>query len=175
VLFISIHQEGCFPPAYGGAADQGDGKGLGYNINVPLLPGSGHDAYLYVMERIVTPAIDRFRPDLLVVSSGLDANGADPLARMLAHAGTFKAMTEQMMALAARHCGGRLALVHEGGYAEAVVPFCGAAIMEALAGASSDIVDPTREMFEAWQPNARQRAFQRGLIDEMAAAQPLLS
>ena len=169
VLFISLHQEGCFPPGYGGAEDRGAGKGLGYNINVPLLPGSGHDAYLYAMDRIVEPALERFRPDLIVVSSGLDANGADPLARMLAHAGTFKAMTERLLALADRHCGGRLALVHEGGYAEAVVPFCGAAIMEALSGTASDIVDPTREMFEAWQPNARQCAFQRQLIDEMAA------
>lgn len=174
VLFMSLHQEGCFPPGYGGADDRGAGRGLGYNINVPLLPGSGNDAYLYAMDRIVVPAIDRFRPDLIVVSSGLDANGADPLARMLAHAGTFADMTTRLLALADQHCGGRLAVVHEGGYAEAVVPFCGAAIMEALSGASSDIVDPTREMFEAWQPNARQCAFQRGLIDELAAATPLV-
>jgi len=174
VLFMSLHQEGCFPPGYGGAEDRGAGRGVGYSINVPLLPGSGHDAYLYAMDRIVVPAIDRFRPDLIVVSSGLDANGADPLARMLAHAGTFKDMTHRLLALADTHCAGRLAVVHEGGYAEAVVPFCGAAIMEALSGANSDIIDPTREMFEAWQPNARQCAFQRGLIDEIAAATPLL-
>lgn len=174
VLFVSLHQEGCFPPGYGGAEDRGEGRGLGYNINVPLLPGSGHDAYLYAMDRIVVPAIDRFRPDLIVVSSGLDANGADPLARMLAHAGTFKEMSYRLLALADTHCEGRLAVVHEGGYAEAVVPFCGAAIMEALSGTDSDIVDPTREMFEAWQPNPRQRAFQRGLIDELAEVTPLL-
>ena len=64
--------------------------------------------------------------------------------------------------------------MHEGGYAESVVPFCGVAIMETLAGERSDVVDPTREMFEAWQPNARQCALQRELIDEMAAALPLL-
>lgn len=174
VLFMSLHQEGCFPPGYGGAEDRGAGRGLGYNINVPLLPGSGHDAYVYAMDRIIVPAIERFRPDLIVVSSGLDANGADPLARMLAHAGTFKAMTERLLELADIHCGGRLALVHEGGYAESVVPFCGAAVMEALSGTTSDIVDPTRAMFEAWQPNARQCAFQRALIDEIAAATPLL-
>jgi acetoin utilization deacetylase AcuC-like enzyme len=114
-LVISLHQEGCFPPGYSGASDRGTGRGLGYNLNIPLLPGSGHAAYLYAMERLVVPAIGRFRPELIVVSSGLDANGADPLARMLAHSGTFRALTEQVMALAEAQCGGRLALVHEGG------------------------------------------------------------
>jgi acetoin utilization deacetylase AcuC-like enzyme len=170
VLVISLHQEGCFPPGYSGAADRGAGRGLGYNLNIPLLPGSGHEAYLYAMERLVLPALERFAPELIVVSSGLDANGADPLARMLAHAGTFRAMTEQVMAVADRHCKGRLALVHEGGYAEAIVPFCGVAIMETLSGEASGVEDPTAAMFEAWQPNARQVALQRELIDEMAAA-----
>jgi acetoin utilization deacetylase AcuC-like enzyme len=174
VLVISLHQEGCFPPGYGGADDHGRGAGLGYNINVPLLPGSGHEAYLHAMRRIVAPAIDRFRPELIVVSSGLDANAADPLARMLAHAGTYAALTAEVMALADRWCGGRLALVHEGGYAESVVPFCGVAIVEALVGEKSDVEDPTRGMFEAWQPNARHRALQCEIIDEMAAALPLL-
>jgi hypothetical protein len=72
------------------------------------------------------------------------------------------------MQLADTLCGGRLALIHEGGYAEAVVPFCGGAIMETLAGVASDIVDPTLEMAEAWQPNARVNALQRQLIDEIA-------
>ena len=175
VLFISLHQEGCFPPGYGGAEDRGHGRGLGYNINVPLLPGSGHDAYVYAMDRIVVPALERFRPDIIVVSSGLDANAADPLARMLATPETYRVMTQRLMTAAASLCGGRLALVHEGGYSEAVVPFCGVAVMEALSGHASDVVDPTREMFEAWQPGARQSQFQRGLIDELAAATPLLS
>ncbi len=170
VLVISLHQEGCFPPGYSGAEDRGSGRGAGYNLNVPLLPGGGHDAYLYAMQRIVTPAIERFRPELIVVSSGLDANGVDPLARMLAHSGTFKALTLQTMALADRYCDGRLALVHEGGYAETCVPFCGHAVMEALCGEVSDVQDPMREILEAWQPSARFVALQRQLIDEMAAA-----
>jgi hypothetical protein len=69
-------------------------------------------------------------------------------------------------------CGGRRALVHEGDYAEAVVPFYGAAIMEAVRGTPNDLIDPTREMFEAWQPNVCPCAFQRQLLDEMAAGLP---
>jgi acetoin utilization deacetylase AcuC-like enzyme len=168
VLTISLHQDGCFPPGYGGEDDRGSGTGEGYNINVPLLPGSGHDAYLYAMEQIVVPAAERYKPELIVVSSGLDANGVDPLARMLAHSGTFRELTLRTMALADRFCDGRLAIVHEGGYAEAVVPFCGAAIMEALSGESSDIEDPTEEFISTQQPKAEFAAFQRGLLDRLA-------
>jgi len=168
VLTISLHQEGCFPPGYSGADDRGAGRGAGFNINVPLLPGGGHEAYLYAMERIVVPAAEKFRPELIVVCSGLDANIVDPLARMLAHSGTFKSMTATMMELADQFCGGRLALVHEGGYAEAVVPFCGNAIIEALSGEDSGVTDPTMEMAEAWQPNPRFMALQRQMIDEIA-------
>ena len=168
VLTISLHQEGCFPPGYSGADDRGEGRGQGFNINVPLLPGGGHDAYQYAMERIVIPAISRYKPDLIVVASGFDANLVDPLARMLLHSESFRMLTRQVMELADAHCNGRLVVVHEGGYAESAVPFCGHAVVETLVGADMGVQDPYLELGQAWQVNARQAAFQRGLIDEMA-------
>ena len=170
VLTISLHQEGCFPPGYSGAEDRGAGQGLGYNINVPLIPGGGHDAYMHAMDRIVTPAIDRFRPEMIIVASGFDANLVDPLARMLLHSDSFRELTHRAMELADRHCNGRLAVVHEGGYAESAVPFCGQAVLETLAGVRTEVQDPFLELGQAWQVNPRQAAFQRGLIDEMAVA-----
>ena len=170
VLTISLHQEGCFPPGYSGAEDRGESKGLGYNINVPLLPGGGDDAYQYAMERIVTPAINQYKPDMIIVASGFDANLVDPLARMLLHSDSFRMMTRQVMALADQHCNGRLVIVHEGGYAESAVPFCGHAVVETLVGVDMGVEDPYLELGQAWQVNARQAAFQRGLIDEMAVA-----
>lgn len=168
-LTISLHQEGCFPPGYSGAEDRGEGAGEGYNINVPLLPGGGQEAYTCAMERIVVPAIERFDPDLIVVASGFDANGVDPLARMILHSESYRGLTKQVMELADRLCDGRLVVVHEGGYAESYVPFCVQAVVESLSGERTDVVDPMLEMFEAWQPNARVTALQRELIDEMAA------
>ncbi|MEM7468428.1 MAG: class II histone deacetylase [Pseudomonadota bacterium] len=169
VLTISLHQEGCFPPGYSGADERGEGKGEGYNINVPLLPGGGHDAYLYAMEKIVAPAIDAFKPDLIMVACGFDANAVDPLARMIAHSGTFAALTREIQALANSHCDGRLVMAHEGGYAESCVPFCAHAVLEVLSGVKSDVEDPTLEMFTAWQPNQRVVELQRTMIDEMAS------
>lgn len=169
-LTISIHQEHCFPPGYSGANERGEGKGIGANINVPLLSGSGHTAYLQAFDRIVLPALDAFKPELIVVASGLDANVVDPLGRMLLHSDSFRALTQRMMQVADTLCGGRLAMVHEGGYAEAYVPFCGLAIVETLAGVRTKVEDPVLAMAQAWQPNPRFEAFQSGLIDQLATA-----
>jgi acetoin utilization deacetylase AcuC-like enzyme len=168
VYTISIHQDRCFPPGYSGFEERGKGAGTGYNLNIPLLPGGGHDAYLYAYERLVAPAIAQFAPDLIVVASGLDANAADPLARMQATSATFAELTRRVMAAADAHCGGRVVAMHEGGYSEAAVPFCGLAIVETLAGVNTPVEDPFLPIFEAQQPNRRFASFQRGLIDEMA-------
>lgn len=168
-LTISVHQEFCFPPGYSGAEERGAGPGLGHNLNIPLPAGCGHDAYLYAFETMVLPALERFRPELIVVASGLDASAVDPLARMLLHSGTYRELTAMMMAAADRLCGGRLCAIHEGGYSEAYVPFCGHAIMETLSGVRSEVEDPGLAFFSAWQPNPRVRAFHRALIDELRA------
>jgi acetoin utilization deacetylase AcuC-like enzyme len=169
VLTISLHQDGCFPFGYNGAEDRGAGAGLGYNVNIPLLPGGGHDAYMQAFERIVLPVVDRYRPQLIVVASGLDANGVDPLARMQLYADSFRQMTRLTQQLADRHCGGKLVVAHEGGYAEACVPFCGLALMEELAGHRTAVEDPFEAIFKLQQPGERFMALQRQLIDEMAA------
>ena len=167
-LTISLHQDRCFPPGYSGAEDRGAGKGEGANINIPLLPGGGHAVYLRAFERIVIPALDAFKPDLIVVASGLDASAVDPLARMNLHSDSFRAMTTGIAEAAGRLCQGRLVIVHEGGYSETYVPFCGHAVIEALSGETSDVVDPLMSMALLWQPEERFDALQFGILDEMA-------
>ncbi|MFN3954761.1 MAG: class II histone deacetylase [Pararhodobacter sp.] len=167
-LSISIHQESCFPPGQGLASERGAGAGAGANLNIPLLPGGGHQAYLDAMDLLVLPAIRAFRPDLIVIASGLDANAFDPLSRMQAHSGTFREMTQQMMALADELCGGRLVAVHEGGYAEVVVPFCGLAVIEALSGIRTPVEDPFEPITDGQQPAADFIAFQRARLEAQA-------
>ncbi|HZU62902.1 MAG TPA: class II histone deacetylase [Novosphingobium sp.] len=168
VLTISLHQERCFPPGYTGEADRGAGAGLGANLNIPLPPGCGHAAYLAALDEIVLPALERFAPELIIIASGLDANGLDPLARMLLHSGTYRAMTARLCALADRLCGGRLVVVHEGGYSEAYVPFCGHAVAEALLETASPVVDPAQAMIEAQQPAGATLAFQLETVAQLA-------
>ena len=125
--------------------------------------------YLAALDRIVIPALRQFDPDLIVVASGLDANAVDPLARQLLHSDTFRDMTQRMVTLADELCEGRLAIVHEGGYAEAYVPFCGLAVLEGLKGERSAVTDPELEFFMAQQPDERMAKFHRALIDEMVS------
>ncbi|MCF5724130.1 class II histone deacetylase [Pseudomonas syringae] len=168
VLTISVHQDRCFPPGYSGTGDRGEGLAIGTNINIPLLAGSGHDAYMEAMNRIVIPALERFEPELIIVACGYDANGVDPLARMLAHSETFRCMTRLVREAAERLCQGRLVLVHEGGYSEAYVPFCGLAVMEELSGHRTDVRDPLLDLISQQQPGDDQRKLQTQLIKEMA-------
>ncbi len=170
VLTISLHQANCYPTNSGAVTERGGGAGQGANINVPLLPGGGHVSYLAAMDRIVLPALDRFRPDLIVVASGLDANALDPLARMLAHSDTYRALTTRLMQAADSLCGGRLVLVHEGGYSESYVPFCGQAIVETLSSRRTQVIDPFLDFLMAQQPPPEFDALEARRLDEMAAA-----
>ncbi len=142
VLTISVHQDGRFPVGTGGLDERGEGDGFGANVNIPLMPGCGHGAYVATFEQVVVPALDRFAPDLLIVASGYDAGGFDAMAHMMCHSGTFATMTAMMVDVAARHCGGRLVVLHEGGYSPFHVPFLGLAVIEQLTGAPSGVADP---------------------------------
>ncbi len=167
-LTISLHQEGNYPLDTGAITDRGTGAGAGLNINLPLPAGAGHTAYLACIDEIVRPALERFNPDLIVVACGYDASALDPLGRMLATADTFRQMTLRLKQAAADLCDGRLVLVHEGGYAEVYVPFCGHATLEALSGSRITAPDPLREALDIRQPTARFDAFLRGEVREMA-------
>lgn len=170
VFTISIHQENCFPINSGAVSQRGEGKGKGYNLNVPLLPGGGDQAYRDAFELVVLPALRRYKPELIIIASGLDANCLDPLARMMLHSDSYRWMTAQVSALADEICGGRLAVVHEGGYSESYVPFCGQALIEQLSGHSTAVVDPMLEFAKSQQPNAGFQAYQRQLLVEQSVA-----
>lgn len=170
VLTISLHQERNYPTDTGFIEDRGRDAGLGYNMNIPLPPGAGHVSYLETMDRIVLPALTQYRPDMIIIACGYDAGCFDPLARMLATVETFRAMTRQVLQAAERLCGGRLVMVHEGGYSEAYVPFCGHAVLQEMAGSSVDAPDPMGPIVAARQPSARMDAFVSTLIGEMAEA-----
>lgn len=167
VLTISVHQDGYYPAGSGPVEQNGRGEGLGSNINIPLPPGSGHGAYLEAWQRVVAPAVQRFRPDLIIVSSGFDANVMDPLGRMLCHSETFRALARMTVELADQLCAGRLIALHEGGYSTAYVPFCGLAVIEELAGHRTSVTDPLFAVFES-MPGQLIQPHQRAVIDRAA-------
>ena len=167
VLTISLHQRDHYPPGRGEIADAGEGAGLGSTINVPLWAGGGGAAYTYAFEQVVVPALEAFRPGLILVASGLDANAMDPNARMNLTAFDYARLTRIMVGAADRLCDGRLVLCHEGGYSSMYVPYCGLAILEELTGTSAGI--PYQYLVDGDPPGIPLHDHERALIDAAAA------
>ncbi|MEP5758174.1 MAG: class II histone deacetylase [Litoreibacter sp.] len=167
VLTISLHQERNYPLDTGEAEDRGSGGGTGFNMNIPLPPGGGHALYLDAMERLALPALAKFRPDVIIVACGFDAAAIDPLSRMLATAETFRAMTKHVMSAAADLCDGRLVLVHEGGYSEVYVPFCGHHVLQQLSGSQVEAEDPMAATLAARQPSKRLQKLHASFVDDL--------
>jgi acetoin utilization deacetylase AcuC-like enzyme len=145
VLTISVHQDRCYPVDSGSMDVVGNGAAAGTNLNIPLPAGAGHAAYLATFERVVVPALQRFRPELIVIASGLDASALDPLGRMLCTSETYRLMARHVVRAAEELCAGRLVATHEGGYSNAYVPFCGLPILEEMSGIRTSVVDPYLE------------------------------
>jgi acetoin utilization deacetylase AcuC-like enzyme len=111
VLYVSLHQW-PFYPGSGGPDDQAE-----TTVNVPLPAGSGDEEYLEAFARVVEPAVERFQPELVLVSAGFDAHAADPLADMRVTADGFRELSRRCAGLA-----DRVAAVLEGGYELETLP-----------------------------------------------------
>ena len=169
VLTISLRQEEHYPAGRGRVTDAGEGAGLGFNLNIPLPAGTGRAGYELAFEQVVLPALDAFKPQLILVASGLDANWCDPGGRMNLMPECFGRLTRMLMEAADRLCGGRLVLLHEGGYSTLAVPYCGLAVLEALTGHSAG-VPPTAKRATAIPPRATRCASdERAAVDAAAA------
>lgn len=115
VFYVSLHQ---YPFYRGtGAADEtGAGKGKGFTLNCPMEAGSTEKEYLEAFREQILPALNRFKPQLLILSAGFDAHKDDPLANIELTENSFAEMTKLVMEISDKHCGGRIVSVLEGGY-----------------------------------------------------------
>ena len=115
VLYASIHQ---FPwyPGSGSVRERGAGPGDGATLNCPMASGTGDLEWLRAFETQVIPAVDAFAPEFVIVSAGFDAHVADPLSGTRVTEAGFHRMTELLLDVARRRCGGKLVACLEGGY-----------------------------------------------------------
>ena len=111
VLFASSHQWPLYPET--GARNE---TGVGNIVNMPLPVEAEGVLFRRAWADVLLPAVDDFRPQLLLVSAGFDAHWRDPLAQLRLQAGDYTWISEELVALANRHCGGRMVSSLEGGY-----------------------------------------------------------
>ncbi len=118
VFYYSIHEHPSFAyPGTGRDFDKGVGKGLGFTMNSPVLPGQGDDIYQLYLKRDMIPAIGQFEPEVIIVSTGFDGHMDDDMSDIRLTTECFSWIMEQIVALAEKHTKGRLLSVLEGGYA----------------------------------------------------------
>lgn len=127
VMYVSSHQS----PLYPGTGAAGE-HGVGNIVNLPLAPGSGGREFAQAWSTIGIPAIDAFRPQLLLISAGFDAHRLDPLANLDLDAADFAWLTAELGALADQRCHGRVVSALEGGYSLTALRDCTRAHVAAL-------------------------------------------
>jgi len=111
VLFASTHQMPLYPGT--GALNE---TGAGNIFNAPLREGDDGERFRQAFSERILPAVENFRPDLVLISAGFDAHVRDPLAGLELVADDFDWATGKLMDIADKHCEGRLVSLLEGGY-----------------------------------------------------------
>ena len=111
ILFASSHQMPLYPGT-GAAAE----TGVGNIHNAPLAPGAGSAEFRAAWAEELLPAIEAFKPELIVISAGFDAHARDPLAQLRLVEKDFAWLTTELCHLADRSGQGRVVSILEGGY-----------------------------------------------------------
>lgn len=126
-LFISFHQDGrTLYPGTGFLDEFGGPSGYGYNLNIPLPPGTGEEGFLYVLNHVVMPILDEYKPDLIVNSAGQDNHYTDPITNMNFTAQGYAKLNDILNPDIA---------ILEGGYSiEGALPYVNLGIILAMAG-----------------------------------------
>jgi acetoin utilization deacetylase AcuC-like enzyme len=115
VLYISTHQSPLYPGT-GRLNDLGEGPGEGFTVNIPFPPGTGDQGFLTAMGEIILPLLDRFQPEMLLVSYGSDAHWRDPLGLLKLSSEGYYQLFRSLVSWADNKCSGKIAVVLEGGY-----------------------------------------------------------
>jgi acetoin utilization deacetylase AcuC-like enzyme len=137
VGFLSIHR---FPfyPGTGDRDETGQGRGLGYTLNLPVPFGISRQDYLQALEDGMQQMAEKVQPELILVSAGFDAHAQDPIGSLGLEVEDFQATTDLVLQLANHYCDGRLISVLEGGYNLRFLPECVEAHLRRLLEAEGD-------------------------------------
>jgi len=135
ILFISVHQDPrTIYPGTGFIEQIGEGMGEGYNVNVPLPPGTGDETYLYALKSIFVPLAEEFKPEIIIANGGSDSHFADMLGSLGLTVKGFFAISRTIVGVAERVCQGKVVLMPGSGYNPEVLPPCWYALIAGVVG-----------------------------------------
>ena len=115
VFYVSIHQYPHYPGS-GHADIRGTGKGIGYNLNLPVSSGFDDSDYLSIFTERVMPALEASAPEFILISAGFDSHRDDPLSGLRLSSGAYREMTLKIREAADKYADGRIVSFLEGGY-----------------------------------------------------------
>jgi acetoin utilization protein AcuC len=135
VLYISLHQDPrTLYPGTGFTWQIGEGKGEGYNVNVPLPPGTSDETYLYALSEVFVPLAEEFRPEIIIANGGSDPHFADVLGDLSLTVKGFLGISRLIGEMADGVCGGKIVLMPGSGYNPKVLPLCWYALVAGVIG-----------------------------------------
>lgn len=115
VFYFSVHQH-PFYPGTGRPSEIGVGKGKGYTLNVDLPRGAGDDALIAALQNQLKPAMEKFKPEFVLVSAGFDAHAGDLLGGLEYTDDGYRETAKILRDIAKRYASNRTLYVLEGGY-----------------------------------------------------------
>ena len=135
VLYISLHQDPrTIYPGTGFAWQIGEGTGEGYNINVPLPPGTGDSTYIYALDEVFVPLAEEFKPEMIIANGGSDPHFADVLGNLKLTVNGFFNLSRTIRKVADKVCDGKLVLMPGSGYNPMILPLCWYALAAGVVG-----------------------------------------
>jgi acetoin utilization protein AcuC len=121
VFFISIHQNPrTLYPGKGFVNEIGEGPGKGFSANIPMPPESGDHTYEYVLNEIVNPIAEEFRPEIILMVDGSDPHFSDRITRMGLTLNGIRSIGSIIGQLAANLCEGKVVDFIGSGYSDSL-------------------------------------------------------
>lgn len=109
VLYASSYQHPFYPYNDPGASHDNI-------LHMPLEAGSGSAEFRAIINDQLLPTLEKFQPQLIMISAGFDAHKEDPMGQLRLDEADFTWITDRLMEVADKHCQGKVVSVLEGGY-----------------------------------------------------------
>ncbi|MHA2393837.1 MAG: acetoin utilization protein AcuC [Promethearchaeota archaeon] len=123
VLTVSYHQDGRFLfPGTGFVSETGEGRGKGYSLNFPLIPGTNNKSFIKLFRKTAPGILDAYSPDLLMTQLGVDTYFDDPLTQMGFSLSVYRDIAQTLKTCAREYCQNKWVALGGGGYLMSVVP-----------------------------------------------------